>query len=207
MDDRRRADRPGTDGGPPPLPRVAEPTWSQAAGAPKRTARQTAPPDRAASVKKRDVEADILGRLERFVAAGSRLPAMPAPEGPRVNVLALCRALGLPESDAQHFHRKEAVKAAVNALAAEQGLLGIGVRGAPSDAGEKKLEDRIKETNARAREADLAAEEASAARAVLVEELSAARAEIAALRTRNASLEERLRLVEEQGILFDAGSR
>lgn len=61
-------------------------------------------------VSKRNVEADLLDRLDRFVADGHKIPAT---NDLKVNVSGLCRALGLPPSDVQHFHRKEELKLAV----------------------------------------------------------------------------------------------
>jgi hypothetical protein len=160
---------------------------------------------RAVTVR-RNVEEDILDRLETHVAKGRPLPALPSPEGDRVNLLALCRALGLKAADAQHFYRKETVKKTVSALAAEQGLIGVGERGESLDFQETRIEDRIKEVNSRARRDAVAAEETSAALEALVDELHAAQAQIAVLREANRSLEERLRLVEEHGVLWDSGS-
>ena len=154
-------------------------------------------------ITKRDVEGDILGRLDRFIAEGGTIPAT---TDAKVNVLALCRALGLPASDAQHFHRKEAIKSAVSAIGAEQGLAPIGARGGAQDPQEEVLEERLREARGKARADAMAATEASAAVEVLVDNLRAARAEISALQAESRSLRERLRLVEEQGILWDAGA-
>jgi hypothetical protein len=152
---------------------------------------------------RRDVEADILGRLNAFVEAGGRIPS--TVDG-KVNVVGLCRELRLPPSDAQHFHKKDTIKSAVNGLAAEQDLLVIGARAESTDPAEEKLEDRIRTAHGRAREDAMAAEEAHAGMAALVEELRAAQAQIAALQVQNRVLEERLRLIEERGLFFDAGS-
>lgn len=150
---------------------------------------------------RRDVEADILGRLDRFLADGESIPS--TADG-KVNVVALCRALGLPATDAQHFHRKEAIKTAVSAIGADQGLAPIGARGT-FDPQEAVLEDRLREVRGKARSDAMAATEAAAAMQAIVDELHAARTEVSALRAENRALQERLRLVEEQGILWDAG--
>jgi len=89
-------------------------------------------------MSKRSVEADLLTRLDRFVAAGHRIPAT---NDHKVNVSGLCRALGLAPSDAQHFHRKEELKLAVNALAEDQGLAPIGARVLTQE--DKLVQDRF----------------------------------------------------------------
>lgn len=61
---------------------------------------------------------------------------IPATNDLKVNVSGLCRALGLPPSDAQHFHRKEELKLAVNAVAEERGL-------APIGAHAQSIEDKL----------------------------------------------------------------
>ncbi|MBI0538105.1 hypothetical protein D9599_21310 [Roseomonas sp. KE2513] len=150
---------------------------------------------------KRDVEADILSRFNRFIEEGCAIPG--TPDG-KVNVLALCRALGLPAADAQHFHRKESIKTAVSVIGAEQGLAAIGSR-TGLDPQEAVLEQRLKLARGQARDDAMAASEASAAMQVLVDELRSAQAEITVLRVENRALLERLQLIEEQGILWDAG--
>jgi hypothetical protein len=152
---------------------------------------------------RRDVEGDILSRLDALVRQGGRIPA--TVDG-KVNVLALCRELGLAEADAQHFHRKDAIKSAVNVLAEGQALRAIGARGQPLDPAEQKLEERITRANGDARQDAIAAAEASAAAAALAAELLAAQAEISELRIQNRALTERLRLVEDLGLVFDIGS-
>ena len=52
---------------------------------------------------KRDVEAEILDALEKFLQTGEKLPAL---EEGKVNVTGLCKRLGLRASDVQHFYRK-----------------------------------------------------------------------------------------------------
>jgi hypothetical protein len=152
---------------------------------------------------RRDVTADILDRLSGFIEHGRKLPV--TVDG-KVNVVALCRDLGLLESDSQHFHRKDALKSAVNGIAAAQGLRGVGARGQPVDEAEATLERRIADANSNARQDALAASEAAAARDALAAELRAAQAEIADLRVENRALAERLRLLEETGLMFDRGS-
>ncbi len=151
-----------------------------------------------ASTPRRNVEGDILDRLEKFVSGGRRLPS--TLDG-KVNVIQLCRDLDLAEEDAQHFHRKETVKVFVNSVAAEQRLLPIGARveAAPAD---QAIERRIAAAERAATRDGRAAAEASAAMAGLAEELRRARAEISDLKMENASLQEQLRLLTEQGVLW-----
>ena len=150
------------------------------------------------STRRRDVEGDILDRLEKFASEGRRLPS--TLDG-KVNVIQLCRDLDLTEEDAQHFHRKEAVKVFVNSVAAEQRLLPIGARveAAPAD---QAIERRIAAAERAATRDGRAAAEASAAMTGLAEELRRARAEVSELRMKNASLQEQLRLLTEQGVLW-----
>ncbi|MDN3564970.1 hypothetical protein ACFQY5_02680 [Paeniroseomonas aquatica] len=152
---------------------------------------------------KRDVVADILCRLNAFIEQGGQIPG--TVDG-KVNVLALCRELGLAEADAQHFHRKDAIKSAVNVLAEERALRAIGARGQPMEVAEQKLEERISRAQSDARQDAIAATEASAAISALAEELRAAQGEVSELRTQNRALTERLRLVEECGLVFDTGN-
>ncbi|WP_128080106.1 hypothetical protein [Roseicella frigidaeris] len=148
---------------------------------------------------KRDVEADIAGRLEAFLHDGRRLPAT---KDGKVNVLALCHTLGLPVADAQHFYKKDSLKAAVNAIAREHRLLPIGAR-VEAAVADKIVEDRIAATARRAAEDGRAATEATVANEALMENLREARAEIARLRLENTALQERLRLLAEQGSTWD----
>jgi isoaspartyl peptidase/L-asparaginase-like protein (Ntn-hydrolase superfamily) len=144
-------------------------------------------------VSHRDVEAEILEALDAFVARDGKLPA--TGDG-KVNVAALCRDLGLRAADAQHLFRKESVKAAINAMASDQGLLLIGAR-ADREAADESLRDNVVRTATNARRDAQSAAEQSAAASVLLEELSATRAELEHLRLVNASLEARLSMIED----------
>lgn len=148
---------------------------------------------------KRDVESDILGRLDDHVRRGGTIPG--TVDG-KVNVSRLCRELGLAASDAQHLHRKDSVKLAVNALAEEQGLRPVGARAAMEEA-DRAVAERSAGAAKQARDDGRAAVEQSAAAAALLEELREARREIAELRLNNAALRERLRLLTEGGLLWE----
>jgi hypothetical protein len=145
-----------------------------------------------------DVERLILDRLDIFIQGGNKLPA--TGDG-KVNVAGLVRCLDLKPSDAQHFFKKEALKVAVNALADEQGLAPVGARAA-LDQADELLNARIARTSGQARDDARAAAEQSAAASALLVELQEAQREAAALRLERNALEERLRLVEERGVLW-----
>ena len=160
--------------------------------------REPVDPARRAAGTRRNVERDILDRLEAFACAGRRLPS--TLDG-KVNVIRLCRDLGLAQEDAQHFHRKEAVKAFVNSVAAEQRLLPIGARVEASPA-DQAIERRIAAADKAASRDGRAAVEATVAMAGLADELRNARAQVSGLRLENESLRERLRLLTEEGVLW-----
>ncbi|MGE5503960.1 MAG: hypothetical protein ACM31L_06005 [Actinomycetota bacterium] len=147
---------------------------------------------------KRDVVADVLGRLDRFVADGGTLPGT---NDGKINVSALCRMLGLEPSDAQHFHRKDEIKLTVNALATEAGLLPIGAR-AEADAREKEITSKIVAVADRAKEDAQDALEARAVAARLQYQVDELIRENGALRARLAAAEERLRFTQETGLVL-----
>jgi hypothetical protein len=122
----------------------------------------------------------------------------------KVNVLALCRELtNVTEADAQHFHKKDEIKAFVNARAIEQGLLPIGHRALIDDA-DIELEQRIRQTSAQAKQDAQAAVEATAAQHSLLEELKVVRFDLSNKILEIAALKERLRLIEEAGLFLGA---
>ncbi len=133
---------------------------------------------------RRDVEADIFGRLELFLREERRLPAT---KDGKVNVLELTRTLGLAGADQQHFYKKKALKDAVNAIAHEQRLLPIGSRVEATGA-DKVIEDRLATAHGKAAEDGRAAAETAAAMEGLIEDLREARAEISRLRLEKAAL-------------------
>lgn len=141
----------------------------------------------------------IMDALIDFFDKGNKLPAT---SENKVNVIALCRELkGVTEADAQHFHRKDAIKNFVNDRAAEQGFFPIGHR-VQMDEADMELEKRIRQTSAQAKDDAQAAVEATAAQQSLLEELREVRCVLANKNLEIEALKERLRLVEEAGLFL-----
>uniref|UniRef100_Q07NR9 Uncharacterized protein n=1 Tax=Rhodopseudomonas palustris (strain BisA53) TaxID=316055 RepID=Q07NR9_RHOP5 len=117
----------------------------------------------------------------------NRLPTLPTTSDGKVNVRALVRELGLKETDEQHFYRKTELSGPVNAIAAEQGLRGIGSRLREDElfAGVRVIVGRK------------AAEMSDLRRT-----LSEREALISSLRAENAALRAKLALIEATGMLF-----
>jgi hypothetical protein len=130
--------------------------------------------------------------LERLAAKWAlqpehdRIPTLPMTSD-RVNLRALVRELGLKEADGQHFYRKAELSGPVNALAAEQGLKGIGSRLQEDEtfAGVRVIVGRN------------AAEMSDLRRT-----LSEREALIGSLRAENAALKAKLALIEATGMAF-----
>jgi hypothetical protein len=144
---------------------------------------------------KRNVEGEISALLDDFVASGKPLPT--TVDG-KVNVLALCRVLGLASSDAQHLHRKESLKTVINALAEDQGLLPIGARAQTDE--DRAVESRIARVAAQAKDDAQAAAEQAAAAAAMLAELRLAQDELEKLRLENQALRARLQIIEDGGV-------
>lgn len=124
----------------------------------------------------------------------ARAPTLPATVDGKVNVRALVEALGLPGHQAQHFFRHPPLRAAVNAVATEQGLLPIGAR-ADRDGSDQTMDDaalaRLRRAEGRASDlAKMVAEQA---------------ATIARLRDELASLKEQRVLLEQTGQILRTG--
>jgi hypothetical protein len=92
---------------------------------------------------------------------GERIPTLPSTPDGKVNVRAITTALGRPQSQEQHLFKKPELRAAVNAVAAEQGLKPIGDRLREQDL-EKEVAAQMRRTNMRSGElSKLVAEQAS----------------------------------------------
>ena len=85
----------------------------------------------------RSIIPEILAKLEPYLelldrqwesqAEGCRTPTLPHDKG-HVNVRAITKALGLRQSQEQHFFKKRELALAINELAKVQGLRGINSR-------------------------------------------------------------------------------
>lgn len=130
---------------------------------------------------------DLDEEFERQPPA-NRNPTLPLTEDGKVNVRAFTvDVCGLPRSAEQHFFKKPTLAALVNAAAMRQGVNPIGSR-MLSDVADRGVRDRI---------ARIKGERDDHARTLAERE-----AVIERLRRENASLRERLRLVEETGMLM-----
>ncbi|MBE7184990.1 MAG: hypothetical protein INR68_11345 [Methylobacterium mesophilicum] len=117
----------------------------------------------------------------------SRRPTLPMTLDGKLNVRAFTvDVCGLQRSQEQHFYRKQELADLVNAAAIAQGLKPIGIR-AQDDEDDRAVKQRI---------AKVGKERDDYARVLAERE-----GQIERLRRENASLRERLRLVEETGML------
>lgn len=138
------------------------------------------------------LEAYIEARIAEWEAqaADPRIPTLPSTKEGKINVRELALALGLKRSQEQQFFKHVELRAAVNAAAATQGLAQISSR-EESDASDAALGKRIAKTGAVLSDLQrVCAEQA---------------AQIEVMRSRMASLEERLRLRDETGMVFRGG--
>lgn len=148
----------------------------------------------------RSIVRTILPMLERYLerldeeweaqAEGARQPTLPLTVDGKVNVRALTRALGLRESQEQHFYRHKELATAVNAIARVQGVKKIGSR-MLDDEEDDLMAERIHRVETRSSD--------------LARELSEREALIERYRQENASLREQLRLLEETGMVLRVG--
>lgn len=143
---------------------------------------------------------ELLPKLEAYLdqsmaewgerPADRRVPTLPSTKEGKVNVRELALALGLKRSQEQHFFKHVELRVAVNAAAAAQGLAPISSR-EEIDANDAAIDKRIKKTNAHLSDLQkVCAEQA---------------AQIEVMRNRMASLEEKLRLRDETGMVFRGG--
>lgn len=115
---------------------------------------------------------------------GDRQPTLPSTLDGKVNVRAITVALGRPQSQEQHLFKKPELRAAINAVAAEQGLKPIGDRLREQDL-DKEVVAQMRRTNMRSGElSKLVAEQASV---------------IERQRRTIESLREQMRMFEETG--------
>lgn len=122
--------------------------------------------------------------------AERRIPTLPSTKEGKVNVRELALTLGLKRHQEQHFFKHVELRAAVNASAQTQGLAQIASREGTDDK-DAALGKRIKKTNT-----DLSD---------LQKVCSEQAAQILVMRSRIASLEAKLSLRDETGMIFRGG--
>jgi hypothetical protein len=115
---------------------------------------------------------------------GLRQPSLPVTVDGKVNVRAIAKAIGLRQSQEQHFFRKPELASLVNALALVQGVKPIGSR-LLADQHDKTVADRLART---------ATEKNDLARVLAEKE-----AEIESLQEENVMLRSRLAQIESTG--------
>lgn len=92
---------------------------------------------------------------------GRRIPTLPATSDGKVNVRAVTLAIGRPQSQEQHLFRRPELKAAIDAVAIEQGLKPVGARNHSEDL-EKAVAARMRRTDMRSNDlSKMVAEQAS----------------------------------------------
>jgi hypothetical protein len=119
-----------------------------------------------------------------------RTPNLPSTKDGKVNVRELTLQLGLKRHQEQHFFKHAELRDPVNAAAAAQGLAGIASR-AEIDSKDAELGKRIKKT----------ASDLSDLQKVCAEQA----AQIETMRGKIGSLEEKLKIREETGLIFRGG--
>lgn len=145
----------------------------------------------------KSVVPDILAVLEPYLERldiqwegqpeGSRLPTLPHTSDGKVNVRELTLALGLRQTQEQHFYKKHELASAVNAIAVVQGLKTIGSR---------SIADRVDEVTS-ARLSKISHEKSDLARILAEKE-----AEIEALRSQVISLQTQIEFITTTGLLI-----
>lgn len=142
----------------------------------------------------KSISPEILSRLEPYLEQldqawegqpeGLRQPTLPITSDGKVNVRGIAKAIGLRQSQEQHFFKKPELAAPINSLAQVQGVKLIGSR-ILADHNDKAAADRLART---------ASEKNDLARALAEKE-----AEIESLREENAMLNARLTQIESVG--------
>jgi hypothetical protein len=138
------------------------------------------------------LEAYIEERMVQWAAQSvdRRTPTLPSTKEGKVNVRELTLELGLKRSQEQHFFKHVELRATVNAAATTQGLAPISSR-EEIDANDAALGKRMKKANADLGDLQrVCAEQA---------------AQIEVMRSRIASLEEKLRIRDDTGMVFRGG--
>ncbi|MBC17286.1 MAG: hypothetical protein CL942_09585 [Desulfovibrio sp.] len=142
----------------------------------------------------KNITPEILAKLEPYLeqldaswesqSEGLRQPTLPITVDGKVNVRGIAKAIGLRQSQEQHFFRKPELASPINALAQVQGVKPIGSR-LLADQHDKSAADRLART---------ATEKNDLARALAEKE-----AEIEFLREENTMLLSQLAQIESTG--------
>lgn len=105
----------------------------------------------------------LADRIEEWQAQPpeGREATLPATRDGKVNVRGVARALGMKPSQEQHLFRNAGLRAAINAVAAEQGLKPVGAH-AEADPMDKAVADRLKQVQGRSNELSKAVAELTA---------------------------------------------
>ena len=145
----------------------------------------------------KNITPEILAKLEPYLEhldacwesqpESLRQPTLPVTVDGKINVRAVAKAIGLRQSQEQHFYRKPELAAPINSLAQVQGIKTIGSR-VLADHSDKAAKDRLIRT---------AAEKNDLARSLAEKE-----AEIESLREENAMLHARLAQIESTGTVI-----
>lgn len=143
----------------------------------------------------KNITPEILAKLEPYLEqldqsweaqpAGLRQPTLPITPDRKVNVRGIAKAIGLRQSQEQHFFRKPELAAPINSLAQIQGVKPIGSR-VLADQHDKVAAGRLART---------ITEKNDLARALAEKE-----AEIESLREENSMLLLRLAQIESYGV-------
>ena len=144
---------------------------------------------------------DVLVRLEAYLNEreeeylsqheSQRTPTLPATSDGKVNVRAVAQAIDLKKTQEKYLYERAELTQIINLMAEGQGLLPIGSR-LVLEAGDKALRDRMVRQSKTAKDAGLAAVEAQAVHAELLEKLKAAVAEVEVLNAENIRLHAQL---------------
>lgn len=145
----------------------------------------------------KSVVPEILSRLETYLELidkqyeaqqqDSRVPTLPFTVDGKVNVRQITQALGLRESQEQHFFKKPELASVVNAIARIQGLKPIGSR-MLDDAADDVVTARLVRVSSDKNE--------------LARTLAAKEAEIEALKSEVRSLKARIDFFETTGLMI-----
>jgi hypothetical protein len=122
---------------------------------------------------------------------GQRAPTLPATPDGKVNVRAVAQAIDLKVTQEKYLYERDELSQLINLMAEGQGLLPIGAR-LMQEAGDKALKERMVRQAQTAMAAALAAVEAQAVHAELLDRLKAAVGDIEMLKAENARLHAQL---------------